>query len=64
MDDETNGWKDGWTSHVKKLQEKQPQRPLLYVIMFHDVTIFEGSHLDSMSLGYIVKQIYGKHKIN
>ncbi len=33
MDGWWDEWMDGWTSHMKKLHKKQPQCPLLYVIV-------------------------------
>jgi hypothetical protein len=32
MDDRMDGWVDGWTGHMKKLHEKWPRHPLLYVM--------------------------------
>jgi hypothetical protein len=42
MDDEMDGQTDGWMGHVKKLHEKWPQHPLLYVI----IIIFEPCALN------------------
>jgi len=42
MDDEMDGQTDAWMGHVKKLHEKWPQHPLLYVI----IIIFEPCALN------------------
>ncbi len=42
IDDGTNKRIDGWMRHMKKLHEKQPQRPLLYFIL--GPSLFETSN--------------------
>jgi hypothetical protein len=39
MDGRWDGWMDEWTGHVKKLHEKRPRHPLLYVIILHIFTL-------------------------
>jgi hypothetical protein len=47
MDDGTDGRMDGWMGHVmKKLHEKRPRCPLLYVMKCSNIPFFERQRVN------------------